>query len=133
MNIGELARTTGTKAETIRYYEKIGLLAAPTRSAGNYRSYGQADRIRLSFVRRSRELGFPIDHVRELLDLADQREHDCCKVDELTRHHLDAVDRRIADLSALKHELASMLGACQGGIVADCRILEALGSVRSNP
>lgn len=126
MNIGKLARSTGTKAETIRYYEKIGLLGAPTRSTGNYRSYGQADLVRLRFVRRSRELGFPIEHVRELLDLADQRERDCCKIDALTREHLDAVERKIADLSALRHELAAMLDACHGGIVADCRILEAL-------
>jgi Cu(I)-responsive transcriptional regulator len=127
MNIGELARRTGTKAETIRYYEKIGLLNAPPRSVGNYRSYDDRDFVRLSFVRRARELGFPIDDVRELLDLADRREQDCCRIDALTRQHMDAVDRRIADLTALRGELSAMLDACRGGVVADCRILEALG------
>ena len=126
MNIGELARATGTKAETIRYYEKIGLLGAPARSSGNYRAYGPADRVRLGFVRRARELGFPTEQVRELLGIADRREHDCGRVDALTQEHLDTIDRKIADLTALRRELAGLLEACHGGIVADCRILEAL-------
>ncbi|HJT96874.1 MAG TPA: helix-turn-helix domain-containing protein, partial [Rhodanobacteraceae bacterium] len=117
---------TGTKAETIRYYEKIGLIGAARRSTGNYRAYGPADVVRLGFVRRARELGFPLGQVRELLGLAGEREHDCCRVDALTREHLDGIDRKIADLSALRRELAAMLDACEGGPVANCRILEAL-------
>lgn len=126
LSIGELARVTQTRTETIRYYEKIGLLSAPARSSGNYRSYGEHDLARLSFVRRARDLGFSIDQVRALLDLADQRERDCCTVDSLTQEHLAMVERKIADLTALKRELTSLLTSCQGGKVADCRILEAL-------
>ncbi|MCD7099739.1 helix-turn-helix domain-containing protein [Stenotrophomonas sp. MMGLT7] len=126
MTIGEAARATGTRAETIRYYEKIGLLPAPPRSAGNYRGYAPQDVARLGFVRRARELGFSIDHVRELLELADRREHDCCRVDELTRQHVAAIGQKIADLTALDRELNALLASCRGGRVAECRILEAL-------
>lgn len=133
MNIGELAQRTGTKAETIRYYEKIGLIGVAVRSTGNYRAYGPADVTRLGFVRRARELGFPIEQVRELLGLADQREHDCCRVDALTQEHLESIDRKMADLAALRRELATMLDACHGGVVADCRILEALHPASGDP
>lgn len=126
MNIGELARATQTPTETIRYYEKIGLLSAPIRSSGNYRRYGAADLSRLSFVRRARELGFSIDQVRTLLDLADQRESDCCTVDALTQEHLAMIERKIADLTALKDQLTLLLTSCRGGKVADCRIIGAL-------
>jgi DNA-binding transcriptional MerR regulator len=71
MKIGELSKATGTNVETIRYYERIGLLPAPLRTAANYRSYGEAHRTRLAFVRHSRELGFTIDEIRSLLDLSD--------------------------------------------------------------
>ena len=73
MKIGELSKVTGTNIETVRYYERIGLLPKPARTAGNYRSYGEPHRSRLAFVRHSRELGFAIEEVRSLLDLADHR------------------------------------------------------------
>jgi Cu(I)-responsive transcriptional regulator len=126
LSIGELGRRTGTKVETIRYYERIGLLAAPARSAGNYRSYGPAHLARLSFVRRSRDLGFSLDQVRALLDLADERDRPCAAVDAIARQHLEEVDRKIADLIALRRELASMVDQCHSGTVAECRIIEAL-------
>ncbi|MCA1713574.1 MAG: helix-turn-helix domain-containing protein [Gammaproteobacteria bacterium] len=129
LSISEAARATATKPETIRYYEKIGLLPPPPRSAGNYRGYGSTEVARLSFVRRARELGFSIEHVRELLELADHRDQDCCRVDELTRQHLSAIERKIADLTSLKRGLGSLLKSCQGGRVAECRILEALAPI----
>ncbi len=70
LTIGDLAQATGTKVETVRYYERINLLPAPTRTKGNYRSYDDADLGRLGFIRRARELGFSLDQIRELLDLA---------------------------------------------------------------
>src|ERR1700753_890979 len=88
MNIGDLARAAETKAETIRYYECIGLLPAPPRSAGNYRDYSAEHVSRLVFTRRARDLGFSIDQIRTLLDLADQKEQSCKAVDAIAREHL---------------------------------------------
>lgn len=126
-SIGSLGKATGTKAETIRYYERIGLLAKPARTEGNYRAYGRDAVNRLSFIRRARALGFSLDQVRALLALSDDRERDCAKVDLLAREHLHAVEEKIADLKALRRELAAMVDSCRGGVVADCGIIEALG------
>lgn len=126
-SIGELGRATGTKVETVRYYERIGLLPKPARTGGNYRSYGPAELDRLSFIRRARALGFPIDQVRALIDLSDQRDQDCATVDGLARTHLQDVEAKIADLKALRRELSALIDSCCGGTVAECRIIEALG------
>lgn len=126
MRIGELGGATATKVETIRYYEQTGLLPPPERTSANYRRYGADHLARLSFIRRSRDLGFSIDQVRALLDLADDRSLDCCTVDEIASEHLRNVDRKIADLSALRRELSALIASCDGGTVAECRILEAL-------
>lgn len=123
---GKLATATGTKIETIRFYEKIGLLVAPERTASNYRSYGPADVDRLSFIRRARDLGFSLDQIRALLDLSDDRSRSCCAVDEIAREQLQAVEQKIADLRALKRELGHLIDQCTKGTIADCRILEAL-------
>lgn len=127
LSIGELGRRTNTKVETVRYYERIGLLASPPRTEGNYRAYGQADLNRLSFIRRARDLGFPLGQVRALLGLSDQRDHSCDEVDDMVQSHLDEVERKIADLQALKLELGALLTQCRGGRISDCRIIEALG------
>ncbi|GFM28052.1 helix-turn-helix domain-containing protein [Novosphingobium sp. PY1] len=124
--IGELGNATSTNVETIRYYERIGLLAKPERTSGNYRSYGKAELGRLSFIRRARDLGFPLDRVRALLSLSDDRTRDCAMVDALARDHLAEVERKIADLTALRSELSALLDTCDGGTVGDCRIIEAL-------
>ena len=127
MTIGQLAKATGTAVETVRYYERVGLLPKVARTAGNYRSYGHGEVARLSFIRRARDLGFSLDQVRTLLSLADDDSRPCGEVDALARHHLDAVDRKIADLTALRGELSSLITQCGRGTIADCRILEALG------
>jgi Cu(I)-responsive transcriptional regulator len=126
LTIGTMAEATGTKVETIRWYEKVGLIAAPARTGGNYRAYAPEDLARLSFIRRARDLGFSLDQVRALLDLAAQRESDCGTVDVIATEHLAEVDRKLADLAALRRELARLISTCGGGVVADCRILEAL-------
>jgi len=126
MAIGALARAAGTKAETIRYYERIGLLPRPPRTAANYRSYGTADLARLSFIRRARALGFSIDQVSALLDLADRRDRSCEAVDALAKEHLETIEAKIADLMALRRELADLIGQCRKGTIAECRILDAL-------
>ncbi|MEJ1979000.1 MAG: helix-turn-helix domain-containing protein [Acetobacteraceae bacterium] len=124
--IGDLAKRTGTKVETIRYYERIGLLPKPARTEGNYRSYDNEHLGRLSFIRRARDLGFSLDQVRELLGLADQRDRSCEAVDVIARQHLAEVEHKIADLNALRDELADLIGRCRHGTVAECRIIETL-------
>jgi Cu(I)-responsive transcriptional regulator len=126
MNIGALARAADTKAETIRYYEQIGLLSAPPRTSGNYRDYSTGHVNRLTFIRRARDLGFSIEQIRALLGLADQKGQSCEAVDVIAREHLADVKRKLADLSALRRELDSLIGQCRHGTVAECRIIEAL-------
>jgi Cu(I)-responsive transcriptional regulator len=126
MNIGELARAADTTAETIRYYERIGLLFPPPRTAANYRDYSAEHVSRLSFTRRARDLGFSIEQIRALLALADQKEQPCEAVDAIAREHLVDVKRKLTDLVALRRELDSLIGQCRHGTVAECRILEAL-------
>lgn len=126
MKIGELGAATGTKVETIRYYEQIGLLPSPARSTSNYRSYGSEHLQRLAFVRRARDLGFPLDQVRELLSLADDKERPCEAVDEIARAHLTTVERKVKELGALRKELERLIGQCGHSVIGDCRIIEAL-------
>jgi Cu(I)-responsive transcriptional regulator len=129
MNIGELARAADTNAETIRYYERIGLLPTPPRTAANYRDYSATHVGRLAFTRRARALGFSIEQVRALLDLADQKEQSCEAVDGIARDHLAEVKRKLADLTALRRELEAMIGQCRHGTVGECRIIESLAPV----
>ncbi|MBA3942589.1 MAG: MerR family transcriptional regulator [Sphingopyxis sp.] len=126
MKIGEMARVTSTRVETVRYYEQIGLLPPPARTAGNYRAYDEDHLARLSFIRRARDLGFSLDAVRELLDLANDRIADCAAVDALASQHLADIDRKMVDLARLRERLASLIDSCAGGVITDCRILEAL-------
>jgi Cu(I)-responsive transcriptional regulator len=126
MTIGHLARETGTKVETVRFYEKSGLLPAPSRTEGNYRSYDEAHLKRLSFIRRARDLGFSLDQIRALLALSDDRDRSCAAVDEIAKEHRAEVERKIADLHSLKRELDRMIDQCGCGVVADCRIIESL-------
>ena len=128
MTIGDLARRTGAKVETVRYYEKAGLLPAPARTAGNYRAYEPEHLARLSFVLRARRLGFSLDQVRELLGLADERDRPCDAVDAIARTHLAEVEQKINELARLRDELSSVIGRCRSGVVADCRIIESLAA-----
>jgi Cu(I)-responsive transcriptional regulator len=131
MNIGELSRRTGVTAETIRYYERVGVLPRPARGGGGYRRYGAADEERLAFVRRARDLGFSLGEVRELLSLADDPARPCADVDQLARVHLAQVEAKLAQLAGLRSELVRVIGQCRGGLaVADCRILRTLASGR---
>jgi DNA-binding transcriptional MerR regulator len=126
LSIGDLATRTGTKVETIRYYEKAGLLPAPARTGGNHRAYTQMHADRLAFIRHSRELGFSLDRVRALLALSDDAERPCAEVDAIAREHLGAVRDRIAKLQTLEAELSRMIEQCGQGCVGDCRVIEVL-------
>ena len=126
MKIGELARVTGTKSETVRYYEKIGLLRAPGRTEGNYRDYGPEDQERLAFIRQARGLGFDIADLRSLLGLAEQPDLECGEVDRIAAGHLKAVEKKITQLEQLRAELQRMISHCGGGQIAECHIVRSL-------
>jgi DNA-binding transcriptional MerR regulator len=128
LRIGELAAATGVTTETIRYYEREGVLPpAPRGGAGRYRRYSAADAERLRFIRRARELGFSIEDVRELLALAGGG-GPCADVRRLALRHLTQVDEKVARLTALRAELARAVARCGDGTSAEgCGILAALG------
>ena len=129
LSIGALSKAADTQVETIRYYERIGLLPAPPRTGGNYRSYSAAHLQRLVFVRRSRDLGFTIEQVRGLLTLADEKNRPCADVDRIAMEHVE----EIADLAALGQELKALLACCGRGTISDCRIIEALAPESVGP
>jgi len=125
-SIGHLARESGCKVQTIRYYERIGLMPEPRRTSGNQRRYGRRHAERLAFVRHGRELGFPLEAIRELLDLADNPESSCVEADRIASGQLDQVESRIARLNTLKAELERMIRQCRRGRIAECRVIEVL-------
>jgi DNA-binding transcriptional MerR regulator len=127
LSIGKLAAATGTKVETIRYYESAGLLSAPERTKNNYRAYSTHHLARLSFIRRARALGFSLDQVQTLLGLADQKDISCSAVDLIAREHLAEIDRKLKDLATLRSELSSLIVQCGHGTISECRIIDTLG------
>jgi len=124
--IGSLAKKAGTKVQTVRYYEQIGLMPKPRRTEGGQRRYGDAALDRLSFIRHARQLGFTLGAIRELLDLSDQPDRPCDEADAIARRQLKQVEQRLARLEALRTELRRMVHECSGGRTADCRVLEVL-------
>src|SRR5713226_6413554 len=126
ISIGDLSRRTGCNIETIRYYEKIGLLPAPARSAGGHRVFRIDHLRRLSFVRRARGLGFTLDAVRALLGLAEGRQRSCAEVRRLTEGHLGEIRAKIADLKRMERVLRDTVRLCADGGRPDCPIIEAL-------
>jgi DNA-binding transcriptional MerR regulator len=126
MKIGEIAAATATKVETVRFYEKAGLLPPPARTAGNYRSYGTSHLQRLSFIRRARQLGISLGDVRELLALADDKTQSCEAVDAIANSHLTVIEQKLADLNQMATELRRMIGHCQKGRISECLIIETL-------
>lgn len=125
IQIGELSRRTGCHIETIRYYERIGLMPAPPRR-GRYRSYGGDEVARLGFVRRARELGFTLDEVRALLSLAAGGQASCAEVRDLATSHLEDVRARIADLKRMERVLEQSVRACDAGNNPSCPLLQTL-------
>lgn len=126
LTIGDVARRTGCKVETIRYYERIGLLTPPPRSAGGHRLYGGDDLKRLNFILRARHLGFRLAQVRLLLSLADGDGGSCAEVQRIAAEHLAEVRTKLRDLAALDGVLAAMVERCRGGTMPECPVIEAL-------
>ncbi|MDH0614135.1 MULTISPECIES: helix-turn-helix domain-containing protein [Hyphomicrobiales] len=129
-SIGVLSERSGVNIETIRYYEKIGVMPEPARSAGGYRVYGNDHTRRLHFVRRGRELGFSLDELRGLLQLVDGHAHTCQEVHALTIEHLKDIRQKIADLRRLERVMSDMAAQCSGDQVPECPIIDALFEMR---
>lgn len=127
---GELARRAHCHAETIRYYEKIGLLPAPPRSAGGYRQYDQSHEERLRFVMRGRDLGFAIADIESLLSLVDRHAVSCGQVEKLAQAHLRSVRDKIGDLKRMERVLSETVRSCSGRDVPDCPLIDTLFDLR---
>lgn len=130
MQIGDLSRASGVHIETIRYYERSGLLPRPARQSNGRRIYGETDVRRLGFIRHARDLGFELANVRALLSLQEQPEASCEDASRLAGAQLEAVESRIARLQKLRGELSRMISECHQGRVAECRVIEALAADR---
>lgn len=124
--IGEISRRTGVNIETIRYYERIGVMPRPKRSAGGHRLYDEPQLQRLAFIKHSRDLGFSLKQVCNLLTLVDSGGMTCSDVHALTVEHLTDVKSKIADLRKLEHALKELAAQCSLGNVPDCPIVETL-------
>jgi MerR family mercuric resistance operon transcriptional regulator len=123
---GTLAKRFGCHLETLRYYEKIGLIPPPTRTAGGHRLYKIGDQRRLRFILRGRELGFSIDELRGLLSLVDSNDYTCGEIFDLTIDHLGSIRRKISDLKRLERTLARISSQCSGGAVPECPVIDSL-------
>ena len=126
MTIGALSAHTGCNIETIRYYERIRMMPKPPRTQGGHRLYTQEHLKRLRFIRRSRELGFSLGQIRDLLRFVDGRRYTCSQVKVITLEHLDEVRARMKDLKRLEKVLQTMASQCDRGKVPDCPVIEAL-------
>ncbi len=130
LTIGRLAELTRSNVPTIRYYEEIGLLPRATRRLGGHRTYGEADLQRMTFIRRCRDFGFPIEQVRALVALTERPDRDCVEARDVAQQHLDAVREKLRELRALEKSLKAFVTSCDadcaGGPAADCVILEDL-------
>ncbi|HDS1011726.1 MULTISPECIES: MerR family transcriptional regulator [Stenotrophomonas] len=126
MKISDAAAASGCHLETIRYYERIGLLPRPGRSGNGYRVYGLPDIERLRFIARGRDLGFSLEEVRSLLQLAGDEGLSCVDVDRLARSHLSDIRARMTDLQRMANELERVIASCHGGQRAECTILSTL-------
>lgn len=124
--IGVLSERSGVNIETIRYYERTGLLPKPERTAGGYRLYRSIDSDRLCFIRRARDLGFSLDEIRRLLDLADQKSRSCRRVHDIAIDHLAEIRAKIVDLRRMERVLGAMVKACAQGTMPACPLLETL-------
>lgn len=126
MNIGEASARSGVSAKMIRYYEEIGLLPKPDRRESGYRLYDESDVHRLRFVRRSRDFGFPVERIRELLRLWHDRKRPSAEVKRIAEAHVAELDKKIGELTALRDSMKDLARRCRGDQRPDCPILADL-------
>lgn len=126
MTRGELAKRTGCNLETIRYYEKIGVMPDPPRTQSGYRQYEAEHERRLRFIMRGRELGFTIDDIKNLLDLVDRCSVSCGEVEKMAKGHLQAIRQKIGDLRRMENVLGQTINACSGNDVPECPLIDTL-------
>ena len=125
-SIGQMAQAGDCKVQTVRYYEQRGLIPKPRRNSGNQRVYSQAQYDRLRFIRHSRELGYSLERIRQILDLTDDSEESCAQVDRIPNEHLREVESKIQRLQSLRKELHRMVSECNTDRVAECHIIKVL-------
>ena len=130
--IGELSKRSGVKIETIRYYERVKMLPAPSRTGSGRRIYDMTDLRILAFIRRSRELGFSLEDIRALLRLGGPAKASCREVREITAHHLEEIRAKLDDLAKLERLLAKTVALCSGRTAPDCPVLDILDIRRPN-
>lgn len=126
--IGDVAAATGTKVNTVRFYEEIGLMPRAVRTESGRRTYGKPDILRLAFIRHGRAMGFSIDEIRSLLALSGEPDRDCADAAAIARRHLGDVEERIRRLKRLRVELTKITESCDGGRAADCSVIEAIAA-----
>jgi MerR family mercuric resistance operon transcriptional regulator len=126
MQRAELARRTGCNLETVRYYEKVGLLPEPPRTVGGYRNYDATHERRIRFILRARELGFSLHEIRELLHIVDERDQPCADVRTVAAAHLDDIRAKIADLKRMERVLKEVVARCADGRQPECPLIETL-------
>ena len=132
MNIGEVARRAGLNSRTIRFYESIGLVGAPERASSGYRDYGEKDVHRLRFVASARALGFSVEEIRQLLALYDDRDRSSADVKNVVLHHVEEIDRKLAELAAMRRTLLHLAERCHGDERPDCPILDELSAGKTS-
>lgn len=128
VTIGGLAKASGVKVTTIRYYESIGLIDPPDRSEGGQRLYDQKAVDRMRFIRHARDFGFPLEAIRELIALSQNQDRSCVEIDQIARRHAADVKQRIKRLKALDRELNRMIKECAADRIAECRVMEILSN-----
>jgi Cu(I)-responsive transcriptional regulator len=126
MNIGEASARSGVSAKMIRYYEEIGVLPEPDRRESGYRLYDERDVHRLRFVRRARDFGFPVERIRELLRLWNDRKRPSAEVKRIAEAHVAELDKKIGELTALRDSMKDLAKRCHGDQRPDCPILADL-------
>ncbi|MBI2260910.1 MAG: helix-turn-helix domain-containing protein [Caulobacterales bacterium] len=131
--IGKLSAATGVKIPTIRFYEQIGLLREPPRTASDRRLYDDAALRRLAFIRHARQLGFDLEAIRSLLDLSDHPDRPCGEANAIAERHLSEVGLKIRQLRAMQAELTRMTTECAGGRVSACKVIEVIHDHSDSP
>jgi len=126
ITIGKLSKKTGVNIETVRYYEKIGLIPKPYRSEGGNRLYNTEQIKRLAFIKRCRELGFPLETIREFLRLVDEKSFTCAEIAGISQHHLEDIRAKIRDLKKIESHIKDMLSQCNKNNTPDCAFIDIL-------